>query len=137
MKNHPGVVSIPSGLRTDAIVQRLKDAIAAHGLTLSAVIDHAAAAQAAGMALRPTVLLIFGAARGGTPLMQLDQIVGIDLPLRILVWEDEQAQTWISYVDPKWIVQLRVLGEGAAATAERLAGVLSALAEGAGAGPGG
>jgi len=58
-----------------------------------------------GLTLRPTELIIFGNARGGTPLMQSAQTVGIDLPLKALVWQDAAGKTWISYNEPRWIVQ--------------------------------
>ena len=68
-------------------------------------IDHFAAAAEVGLALRPTELIIFGNARGGTPLMQPNQTVGIDLPLKALVWQDAAGETWISYNEPSWIAQ--------------------------------
>jgi uncharacterized protein (DUF302 family) len=68
-------------------------------------IDHAAGAAQAGLELRPTELIIFGNARGGTPLMQLIQTVGIDLPLKALVWEDASGTTWLSYNEPSWIAR--------------------------------
>ena len=68
-------------------------------------IDHAAGASAAGLELRPTELIIFGNARGGTPLMQSVQTGGIDLPLKALVWEDASGTTWLSYNEPSWIAQ--------------------------------
>ena len=75
------------------------------GMAVFARIDHAAGAAEVGLTLRPTELIIFGNARGGTPLMQLAQTVGIDLPLKVLVWEDAAGKTWLSYNGPSWIVQ--------------------------------
>ena len=66
-------------------------------------IDHAAGAEAAGLSLRPTLLLIFGSAKAGTPLMQAAQTIGIDLPLKFLVWQDEAGTTQISYNQPAWL----------------------------------
>ena len=74
-------------------------------MNVFARIDHAAAAAEVGLTLRPTELIIFGNARGGTPLMQPNQTVGIDLPLKALVWQDAAGKTWISYNEPRWIVQ--------------------------------
>ncbi len=68
-------------------------------------IDHAAGATEAGLELRPTELIIFGNARGGTPLMQASQTAGIDLPLKVLVWQDATGKTQVSYNEPSWIVQ--------------------------------
>jgi uncharacterized protein (DUF302 family) len=84
---------------------RLDAEIRAHGLNVFARIDHAAGAAEAGLTLRPTELIIFGNARGGTPLMQSVQTVGIDLPLKALVWEDASGKTWLSYNEPSWIAQ--------------------------------
>ena len=74
-------------------------------MTVFARIDHAAGAAEVGLTLRPTELIIFGNARGGTPLMQSAQTVGIDLPLKILVWRDAANTTWLSYNEPHWIAQ--------------------------------
>src|SRR5260370_33574743 len=68
-------------------------------------IDHAAGAAAVGLSLRPTELLIFGNARGGTPLMELVQTAGIDLPMKALVWQDASGVTWLSYNNPTWIAK--------------------------------
>ncbi len=82
-------------------MDRLEVEIKAKGLTVFARIDHAAGAAQVGLALRPTEVLIFGNARGGTPLMQSSQTAGIDLPLKCLVWQDEAGKTWLSYNDPE------------------------------------
>ncbi|HME88309.1 MAG TPA: DUF302 domain-containing protein [Chthoniobacterales bacterium] len=84
-------------------MNRLETELRAQGMNIFARIDHAAGAREAQLELRPTEVIIFGNARGGTPLMQLDQTVGIDLPLKALVWQDETNKTWISYNDPSWI----------------------------------
>ena len=98
------------------------------GLTVFAHIDHAAGATAAGLALNPTDLLIFGNAKGGTPLMQAVQTIGIDLPLKILVWQDAAGQTWLSYNDPHWLAKRHGI-DGPAVSG--LAGALAALAQAA------
>jgi uncharacterized protein (DUF302 family) len=84
-------------------MDRLETEIRAQKMEIFARIDHAAGAAAAGLELRPTELIIFGNARGGTPLMQSVQTVGIDLPLKALVWEDASGTTWLSYNEPNWI----------------------------------
>jgi uncharacterized protein (DUF302 family) len=80
------------------------------------------------MPLRPTELLIFGNARGGTPLMQLAQTIGIDLPLKALAWEDAVGKTWLSYNDPAWLAARHGIAEQGAAVAKTLGNVLAALA---------
>ena len=86
-------------------MDRLQAEIRAHGMTVFARIDHAAGAAEVGLTLPPTELIIFGNARGGTPLMQSVQTVGIDLPLKALVWKDASGTTWLSYNEPSWIAQ--------------------------------
>ncbi len=104
-----GLVNIASKSGFQETLTRLKEEVAARGLTLFAAIDHAKGAGEAGLALRPTTVIIFGNAKGGTPLMQANQTIGIDLPLRVLVWEDGHGQTWISYNDPVWLAQRHAL----------------------------
>ena len=100
-----GLTSIRSSFGPKETMARLDAEIRAHGLNVFARIDHAAGAAEAGLTLRPTELIIFGNARGGTPLMQSVQTVGIDLPLKALVWEDASGKTWLSYNEPTWIAQ--------------------------------
>lgn len=100
-----GLTSIQSRFDPKETMNRLVAEINATGMTVFARIDHATGAAEVGLTLRPTELIIFGNARGGTPLMQAAQTVGIDLPLKALVWEDAAGKTWISYNEPKWIVQ--------------------------------
>jgi uncharacterized protein (DUF302 family) len=84
-------------------LDRFEVAIARYGMTIFARIDHGAAAAKAGLELRPTVVLIFGNARAGTPLMQMAPTIAIDLPLKAVVWQDEANATWLGYNDPVWI----------------------------------
>jgi uncharacterized protein (DUF302 family) len=100
-----GMTSIPSSFGPKETMDRLEAEIMAKGMTVFARIDHAAGAAEVGLTLRPTELIIFGNARGGTPLMQSAQTVGIDLPLKALVWQDAAGKTWISYNEPGWIAQ--------------------------------
>ena len=95
-----GLVTIASPHTPKNTLDRLGGAIVDRGLIMIARVDHAGAAVKVGLDLRPTELLVFGNARAGTPLMQASQLIGIDLPLRALVWQDEAGQTWLSYVDP-------------------------------------
>jgi Uncharacterized conserved protein len=116
-------------------MNRLEAEVKAKGMTVFARIDHAAGAAEAGMSLRPTELLIFGNAKGGTPLMQSAQTIGIDLPLKALVWQDASGNTWLSYNDPSWLAKRHWLGHEVQATVNGLATALSALARTATAAP--
>ena len=98
-----GLVIVPSGHGPKETMDRLAAAVEKRGLTVMARIDHAGAAAQAGMVLRPTELLIFGNAKAGTPLMQAAQTMGLDLPLKALVWQDAQDKSWIGFNDPKWL----------------------------------
>ena len=109
-------------------MNRFEAAVRAKGMTVFARIDHAAGAAAAGLSLRPTDLLIFGNARGGTPLMQANQTIGIDLPLKVLVWQDASGDTWLSYNDPGWLSKRHSLGQQADAASHVLTAALDGLA---------
>ena len=100
-----GLTSIRSSFGPKETMDRLEAEIRAKGMTVFARIDHAAGAAEVGLTLPPTELIIFGNARGGTPLMQAVQTVGIDLPLKVLVWQDATNKTWLSYNEPGWIAQ--------------------------------
>ncbi len=100
-----GLITIPSAFGPAETMRRLEAEVKAKGMTIFAHVDHAAGAAAAGMPLRPTDLLIFGAARGGTPLMEMAQTIGIDLPLKALIWQDAAGATWLSYNDPDWLAE--------------------------------
>src|SRR3954465_11103235 len=100
-------------------------------MTVFARVDHAAGAAEAGLPLRPTDLLIFGAAKGGTPLMQAAQTIGIDLPLKALVWQDEAGSTFLSYNDPAWLAKRHGVGGNVQPTVDALTGALRALAKAA------
>jgi len=100
-----GLTTIPSRFSPKETMDRLETEVRAQGMNIFARIDHAAGAREAGLELRPTEVIIFGNARGGTPLMQAGQTVGIDLPLKVLVWENGTGKTWISYNEPSWIAQ--------------------------------
>ena len=100
-----GLTTIKSSHGPQETMNRLEAAVKAKGMTVFARIDHAAGASAVGLSLQPTEVLIFGNARGGTPLMQSVQTIGIDLPLKALVWQDASGDTWLSYNDPAWLAQ--------------------------------
>jgi uncharacterized protein (DUF302 family) len=98
-----GIVDIAGSHTVDETVERLKAILAAKGVTLFALVDHSGEAEKAGMKMPATKLLIFGSPKAGTPLMLAAPRLAIDLPLKILVWEDAQGKTWISYNSPEYL----------------------------------
>jgi uncharacterized protein (DUF302 family) len=98
-----GLIILSSSFGPKETMSRLQAEVRARDMTIFSHIDHAAGASAVGLVLRPTDLLIFGAARGGTPLMQSAQTIGIDLPLKALVWQDEAGSTFLAYNDPAYV----------------------------------
>jgi uncharacterized protein (DUF302 family) len=124
-----GLVTVQSNHDPKETMSRLEAEVKAKGLTVFAHVDHAAGAAGVGLPLRATDLLIFGNAKGGTPLMQLDQTMGIDLPLKVLVWEDQAGATWLSYSDPAWLAERHGLGTDAETTVNALTGALRAIAK--------
>jgi uncharacterized protein (DUF302 family) len=98
-----GLIVLPSAYSVKDTIDRFELAAKSKGMTIFARIDHAAGAKQAGLALSPTELLIFGNATGGTPLMQLQSTIGIDLPLKALAWEDRAGKVWLGYNDPGWL----------------------------------
>jgi uncharacterized protein (DUF302 family) len=93
----PELVALPSAHGVNETVKRLKSLLEQKKIQLFAHIDHAAEAKKVGLSLRPTQVLIFGNPKAGTPLMQSRQTIGLDLPLRVLVWEDEAGKVWLTY----------------------------------------
>jgi uncharacterized protein (DUF302 family) len=91
------LVTLPSARSAVETVDRLKHVLEQKGIQVFADIDHATAAQQVGMSLRPTRVVIFGNPQAGTPLMQSRQTIGLDLPLRVLIWEDEAGKVWLTY----------------------------------------
>jgi uncharacterized protein (DUF302 family) len=124
-----GLVTLRSRLGTKATLDRLEAELKAKGMTVFARVDHAAAAKEAGLPLRPTEVLLFGNAKGGTPLMQLAQTIGIDLPLKALVWQDEADQSWLSYNDPSWLAQRHELGRDSDPAVKAMAAALASIAK--------
>lgn len=98
-----GIVSLSSERSVDATVDRLKDILHSKGVTLFALIDHSGEAEKVGVKMPPTKLLIFGSPKAGTPLMLASPSTAIDLPLKILVWEDQQRKVWVSYNSPEYL----------------------------------
>jgi len=98
-----GIVDIPSHHSVDETVRRLQEILTAKGVTLFALVDHSGEAAKAGMEMRPTKLLIFGSPKAGTPVMLAAPSIAIDLPLKILVWEDAAGKAWVSYNAPSYL----------------------------------
>lgn len=103
LSNDKGIVDIVSNHSVDETVARLKSILEAKGITLFAMIDHSGEAEKVGMKMPPTKLLIFGSPKAGTPIMQAAPSAAIDLPLKILVWEDGQQKVRISYNSPAYL----------------------------------
>ena len=122
-----GLVAVKSPHSARETMNRLEEAVKQRGLTVFARIDHAAGAGKIGKTLRPTELLIFGNPQGGTPFMECQQTVGIDLPLKALVWEDASAQVWLGYNDPAFLAQRH--GAAACPVVENLRKALAGLVE--------
>ena len=122
-----GLTTIPSNFDPKETMDRLRAEIRSKGLTIFAQIDHSAGAVEAGLTLGPTNLIIFGNARGGTPLMQASQTAGIDLPLKALVWQDAAGKTWLSYNEPSWIARRHGVAN-ADAIVSKMTDLLSAIA---------
>src|SRR5256885_6767279 len=123
-----GLTTLSSSNAPKDTMNRLEAAVKAHGMTVFARIDHAAGAAAVGLSLRPTELLIFGNAKGGTPLMQSAPTIGIDLPLKALVWQDASDKTWLSYNDPSWLAKRHSLGHEIGAAVSGMSAALEAIA---------
>jgi uncharacterized protein (DUF302 family) len=110
-------------------MDRLAAAVTARGAAVVARIDHAAAAATVGLALAPTEVLIFGNPRAGTPLMQAAQTIGIDLPLKALVWRDASGATSVGYNDPHWLARRHGVEAGHEAILKAMAEFLAAVAD--------
>ena len=100
-----GLLVLKSPYSANDTMNRLEAQVKQRGLNVFARIDHAAGAAKIGKTLRPTEVIIFGNPQGGTPFMECAQSVGIDLPLKALVWEDASSQVWLGYNDPGFLGQ--------------------------------
>jgi uncharacterized protein (DUF302 family) len=122
-----GLITIWSAFGPEETMNRLEAEVRAKGMTVFVHVDHAAGAAAAGMSLRPTDLLVFGAAKGGTPLMELAQTMGLDLPVKALVWQDATGATWLSYNDPSWLAERHAINPKPTAVLVALSDALKAV----------
>lgn len=122
------LITKPSLHDVPTTVQRLEAAVNSRGAAVVAKIDHAAAAEASGLSLRPTVLVLFGNPKLGTPLMQSEQTAGLDLPLRVLVWQDADGTTHVGYTPPNLIATRHGITDRPEVV-EKIAGALAAIAD--------
>jgi uncharacterized protein (DUF302 family) len=103
LSKNNGIIDKPSQYSVDETVEKLKGILVAKGVALFALVDHSGEAAKVGLKMPPTKLLIFGSPKAGTPLMQAAPSIAIDLPLKILVWEDAQGKVWVSYNSPAYL----------------------------------
>jgi uncharacterized protein (DUF302 family) len=123
-----GLISIESRYGPEETMNRFEAEVRAKGMSVFAHIDHAAGATAVGLSLRPTELLIFGNAKTGTLLMESAQTLGIDLPLKALVWQDASGTAWLSYNDPAFLAHRHGMDGADNTTVNAMAAALKALA---------
>ena len=124
-----GLIAVKSPRSAKDTMSRLEEVVKQRGLNVFARIDHAAGAAKIGKTLRPTELLIFGSPQGGTPFMECEQTVGIDLPLKALIWEDSSGQVWLGYNDPRFLAQRHAAAQ--CPVVENIRKALSGIAESA------
>ncbi len=109
-----GLVAVKSAHSVKDTMDRFEAAAKGKGLNIFLRVDHAAGAKKIGKDLRPTELLVFGNPQGGTPLMECAQSAGIDLPLKVLAWQDAAGQSWLGYNDPAYLAKRHEAGNCAA-----------------------
>ena len=100
-----GIIHKPSNHSVDETLRKLQDFLEAKGIAIFALVDHSGEAKKVGMQMPNTKLLIFGNPKGGTPLMLAAPSIAIDLPLKILIWEDHQGKAWVSYNSPEYLAE--------------------------------
>src|SRR5882724_4503323 len=105
MSDACGIITKASNHSVEQTVAKLTGLLHTKGITLFAQVDHSGEAAKVGMSMPPTKLLIFGNPKAGTPLMLAAPSVAIDLPLKILVWEDAQGRAWLSYNSPTYLAE--------------------------------
>jgi len=124
-----GLITITSNHSVKETLDRLEASLRGNGVTVFARIDHAAGAASVDMSLPPTELIVFGQPQAGTPLMQAQQSIGIDLPLKMLAWQDGNGKNWLAYNDIAWLAKRHGLGEDLAPAINGIAKALAKLAE--------
>jgi uncharacterized protein (DUF302 family) len=116
----------PSKYSVAETLDRLTKALKSKGITIMARVDHAGGAEKAGLKLKPTQLLIFGNPKLGTPLMQTNRGIGLDLPMKVLAWQDDKGQTWVTYTKPD-VLKARYNIKGKDGIFAKMTGALSKL----------
>lgn len=124
-----GLITQRSNHPAKETADRLARKIADKGATVVARIDHAAAATKVGLELRPTEVLIFGNPNVGTHLMQQEQLIGLELPAKVLVWEDDKNVTWLTYQDMEWLANRYGIASAVRPTVEKLSSLLRLVVE--------
>jgi uncharacterized protein (DUF302 family) len=123
------MVHIPTRNSVEDVLRKLQTILTTKGVPLFALIDHSGEAAKVGMEMRPTKLLIFGNPKGGTPLMLAAPTIAIDLPLKILIWEDDQGKTWVTYNTPEYLAERHQLPANLAQNISFLANLAATVAE--------
>ena len=124
--------AFPSTFTVEETADRLSKAIEAKGIKVAARFDHAAGAKAAGLELPPTVVIMFGNPKLGTPLMQADPRIGLDLPMKVLVWQDKAGKVWLGYTPPSTLqARYGITGDGPVEGLKTMAGALEGFAKAA------
>ncbi len=122
----------PSKFTVEETADRLTKALEAKGIKVAARIDHAAGAKAAGLELPPTLVVMFGNPKLGTPLMQADPRIGLDLPMKMLVWQDKAGKVWLGYAPPSTLqARYGLKGKGPVESLKTMAGALEGFAKAA------
>jgi uncharacterized protein (DUF302 family) len=124
-----GLKTFPSSYGPSETIARILSVIGKLGMTVLARVDHSAAAAEVEMELRPTEVILFGNPKTGTPLMQDAQTIGVDLPLKVLVWQDEQDRTWVAYNDPFWLAKRHAVAEESTPVVEKMALALAKIVD--------
>jgi len=125
-----GLVTVESNNDVSTTTDKLVAAVESKGIKVFARIDHAAGAKSVDMELAPTELVIFGSPKVGTPLMQCGRTIGIDLPLKALVWQDADGKVWLAYYDPTYLAERHGL-DGCVEPLKKVGGALKMFAEAA------
>lgn len=125
-----GIIKKQSQHSVARTMDKLETLVASKGFTVFVRIDHAAGAKSVNQRLAPTELLIFGNPKVGSALMSSEVSVGLDLPVKVLVWEDAQGRVWLAYNDPHYIAKRHGIGDRAEVV-ERMSGALGTLSNAA------
>jgi uncharacterized protein (DUF302 family) len=124
-----GMVHIPTSHSVEGVLEKLQTILKTKGIPVFALIDHSGEAAKVGMEMRPTKLLIFGNPKGGTPLMLAAPTIAIDLPLKILIWEDDQGKTRVTYNTPEYLAERHQVPANLAQNIAFLATLAASVAE--------